>query len=84
MGNKMKEVKIIIAMLMISVATSAQTNVYVVTDTTDLSILNQVHELEEISVVSDGPKTKMKGNSMETRIAGSNLEHAGTAEDVLS
>lgn len=80
----MKEVKLIIAMLMISVATSAQTNVYVVTDTTDLSILNQVHELEEISVVSDGPKTKMKGNSMETRIAGSNLEHAGTAEDVLS
>ena len=40
--------------------------------------------LDEVVVNSSVPRTKMKGNSIETRIVGSALEHAGNAEDVLA
>ena len=39
--------------------------------------------LEEVRV-STPAKTKMKGNSMVTRVAGTAVATAGTAEDVLS
>ncbi|MCQ2246853.1 MAG: outer membrane beta-barrel protein [Bacteroidaceae bacterium] len=40
--------------------------------------------LKEIVVKSMLPRTKVKPNSIETRIVGSILEHAGSAEDVLA
>lgn len=39
--------------------------------------------LGEVVVRGSMPHTKMKGNALETRIVGTELEHAGTAEDVL-
>lgn len=40
--------------------------------------------LNEVVVQGTIPRTKMKANSIETRIVGSILEHVGTADDVLS
>ena len=40
--------------------------------------------LKELVVTSTVPQTKLKGTTIETRITGSVLEHAGNAEDVLS
>lgn len=44
------------------------------------------HELllDQVVVTTQVPRTKMKGSALETRVVGSVLEHAGTAEDVLS
>ena len=51
---------------------------------TDVSIPEEIHQLDQVVVTSRIPKTKITGNSIETRIVGSDLEHAGTAEDVLA
>lgn len=40
--------------------------------------------LNEVVVQGTIPRTKMKANSIETRIVESILEHVGTADDVLS
>ncbi len=39
--------------------------------------------LGEVVIKGSTPHTRMRGNSLETRVVGSDLEHAGTAEDVL-
>lgn len=39
--------------------------------------------LKEVVVKSSSPRTRIKANSTETRVVGSILEHAGSAEDVL-
>ena len=46
--------------------------------------IQQLFQIEEITVKASLPKTRMKGDAIFTRVAGSVLEHAGTAEDVLS
>ena len=43
-----------------------------------------VHDFHEAVVGTVATRTKMKGNALETRVAGTELEHAGTAEDVLA
>lgn len=40
--------------------------------------------LKEVTVVSQLPKTKLKGNAMVTRIKGSVLEKSGTAKEMLA
>ena len=46
--------------------------------------IQQLFQIEEITVIASLPKTRMKGDAICTRVAGSVLEQAGTAEDVLS
>ena len=46
--------------------------------------IQQLFQIEEITVKASLPKTRMKGDAICTRVAGSVLEHAGTAEDVLA
>ena len=46
--------------------------------------IQQLFQIEEITVKASLPKTRMRGDAIFTRVAGSVLEHAGTAEDVLS
>ena len=46
--------------------------------------IQQLFQIEEITVKASLPKTRMKGDAICTRVAGSVLEQAGTAEDVLS
>ena len=48
----------------------------------DNDSITREFNLKEV-VVKASPRTKMKANSIETRVVGSILEHAGTAEDVL-
>ncbi len=57
---------------------------HVLTDSTQVSMTEQTQLLERVTVTSNAPRTRMKGNSIETRIVGSILEHAGSAADVLS
>lgn len=56
----------------------------ILTDSTLVSITEQTQLLDQVVVTSNIPRTRMKGNSIETRIVGSVLEHAGSAADVLS
>ena len=46
--------------------------------------IQQLFQIEEITVKASLPKTRMRGDAIFTRVTGSVLEHAGTAEDVLS
>ena len=46
--------------------------------------IQQLFQIEEVTVKASLPKTRMKGDAILTRIEGSVLEHAGTAEDVLA
>ena len=57
---------------------------HVLTDSTQVSITEQAQLLDQVTVTSNAPRTRMKGNSIETRIVGSILEHAGSAADVLA
>lgn len=57
---------------------------HVLKDSTEQSTLEKDHLLDQVVVTSAPPRTKMKENSIETRIVGSILEHAGSAEDVLA
>ncbi len=57
---------------------------HVLTDSTQVSITEQTQQLDQVVVTSKVPRTRMKGNSIETRIVGSILEHAGSAADVLA
>lgn len=57
---------------------------HVLTDSTQVSITEQTQMLDQITVTSNAPRTRMKGYSIETRIVGSILEHAGSAADVLA
>ena len=45
---------------------------------------NQTQRLDEVVIKSSLPKTRAKGDAMRTSVAGSVLEKAGTANDVLT
>ena len=45
---------------------------------------NQTQRLNEVVIKSSLPKTRAKGDAMRTSVAGSVLEKAGTANDVLT
>ncbi len=47
-------------------------------------IEKDAHELQEVVVKSQLPKTKLEGDAIVTNIVGSVLEHAGNANDVLA
>ena len=70
------------ATMMMSLTALAQTNDSISTDTT--LWFNQTHQLGEVVVKSRLPKTKLKGNSMVTRIKGSVLAQSGTAQEMLA
>lgn len=62
----------------VSVDMEAQTSA---NDSTD--VIAKELMLGEVVIKGSTPNTRMRGNSLETRVVGSDLEHAGTAEDVL-
>lgn len=75
--------RLIIQMAMAASATlaSAQTT-QTRSDSLLLDTLN-IHQLQEVVIKGMLPNTRLKGNAMVTRITGSVLEKAGTANDVL-
>lgn len=79
---------IIIAILFLfsfkSVVKSQNGELHVSIDSTGIGITEKEHVLDQIVVTSNTLRTKVKGSSIETRVVGSVLEHAGTAEDVLA
>ena len=70
------------ALMMANVTASAQLNDSISMDTTVW--YNQTQQLDEVVVKSRLPKTKLKGNSMVTRIKGSVLAQSGTAKEMLA
>ena len=68
-------------MMAIGLNTSAQTT-NEVNDSIQLDSLT-LHELHEVVIKGRLRNTRLKGDAMVTRITGSTLEKAGTAEDVL-
>ena len=69
-------------MMMANVTVSAQLNDSISMDTTVW--YNQTQLLGEVVVKSRLPKTKLKGNSIVTRIKGSVLSQSGTAQEMLA
>ena len=65
------------ALMMANVTASAQLNDSISMDTTVW--YNQIQQLDEVVVKSRLPKTKLKGNSLVTRIKGSVLAQSGRA-----
>ena len=70
------------ALMMANVTASAQLNDSISMDTTVW--YNQTQQLDEVVVKSRLPKTKLKGNSLVTRIKGSVLAQSGTAKEMLA
>ena len=70
------------AVIMATVTSFAQTNDSISMDTT--LWYNQTQQLGEVVVKSRLPRTKLKGNSMVTRIKGSVLAQSGTAKEMLA
>ena len=68
--------------MMANVTASAQLNDSISMDTTVW--YNQTQQLDEVVVKSRLPKTKLKGNSLVTRIKGSVLAQSGTAQEMLA
>ena len=79
--TKMKRQFLWMVMMAIGLNTSAQTT-NEVNDSIQLDSLT-LHELHEVVIKGRLPNTRLKGDAMVTRITGSTLEKAGTAEDVL-
>ena len=52
-------------------------------DSIALDSIMSIVELQEIVVKGQLPNTRLKGNAMVTKVTGSVLEKAGTAQDVL-
>ena len=52
-------------------------------DSLALDSILTIYELQEVVVKGQLPNTRLKGNAMVTKISGSVLEKAGTAQDVL-
>lgn len=75
----------IITLLLASSATAFAQNgeITLLKDTTQ-SITNTTQNLKEVAVVVSVPKTKMKGDAMITRIVGTAIANAGSAEDALA
>lgn len=77
----MKRLIIQMAMVASAAFASAQTT-QTRSDSLLLDTLN-IHQLQEVVIKGMLPNTRLKGNAMVTRITGSVLEKAGTANDVL-
>ena len=78
----LKMATLVAAVMMATVTAFAQTNDSISTDTT--LWYNQTQQLGEVVVKSRLPRTKLKGNSMVTRIKGSVLGQSGTAKEMLA
>ena len=72
----------LMAAMMMTMTMSAQSNDSISTDTT--MWYNQTQELSGVVVKGRLPKTRVKGDAMRTRVAGTILEKAGTVSDALS
>ena len=68
--------------MMMTMMTFAQMNDSISTDST--MWFNQTQELSGVVVKGRLPKTRVKGDAMRTRVAGTILEKAGTVSDALS
>jgi len=86
MTNDMKKIVFrmtaLMAAMMMTMMTFAQSNDSLSTDTT--MWFNQTQELSGVVVKGRLPKTRVKGDAMRTRVAGTILEKAGTVSDALS
>ena len=84
--NDMKNVSLrfaaLMAAMMMTMMAFAQSNDSISTDTT--MWFNQTQELSGVVVKGRLPKTRVKGDAMRTRVAGTILEKAGTMSDALS
>ena len=82
--NDMKTMRLaaLMAAMMMTMTTFAQSNDSISTDTT--MWFNQTQELSGVVVKGRLPKTRVKGDAMRTRVAGTILEKAGTVSDTLS
>ena len=78
----MKMMALMATVMMANVTAFAQTNDSISMDTT--LWYNQTQQLGEVVVKSRLPRTKLKGNSMVTRIKGSVLGQSGTAKEMLA
>ena len=72
----------LMAATMMTMMTFAQSNDSISTDST--MWFNQTQELSGVVVKGRLPKTRVKGDAMRTRVAGTILEKAGTVSDALS
>ena len=72
----------LMALMMMTMTTFAQSNDSISTDST--MWFNQTQELSGVVVKGRLPKTRVKGDAMRTRVAGTILEKAGTVSDALS
>ena len=70
------------ALMMMTMMTFAQSNDSLSTDST--MWFNQTQELSGVVVKGRLPRTRVKGDAMRTRVAGTILEKAGTVSDALS
>jgi len=86
MTNDMKKIVFrmtaLMAAMMMTMMTFAQSNDSLSTDTT--MWFNQTQELSGVVVKGRLPNTRVKGDAMRTRVAGTILEKAGTVSDALS
>lgn len=73
----------IVLMMLLASAPAAMSAQVEVNDSAAHSRFDEVQQLKEV-VVSAPARSKVKANSIETRIVGSDLEHVGSAEDVLT
>ena len=73
---------VLMTAMMMSLTTFAQMNDSISTDMT--LWFNQTQQLGEVVVKSRLPRTRLKGNSMVTRIKGSVLAQSGTAKEMLA
>ena len=81
-GMKAMRFAALMAATMMTMTTFAQMNDSILTDST--MWFNQTQELSDIVVKGRLPKTRVKGDAMRTRVAGTILEKAGTVSDALS
>lgn len=77
----MKKMMMLAAMTAMTLMTNAQTQ-SAVSDSLLLDSMS-IHQLQEVVVKGRLPNTRMKGDALFTRITGSVLEKAGTAQDLL-
>ena len=78
----MRRFIVIQALAISAIAANAQAATAGASDSLKLDTLN-IHQLQEVVIKGQLPYTRLKGDAMVTRITGSTLEKAGTAQDVL-
>ena len=80
-GTIMKKMMMLTAMTAMSLMTNAQTQ-SAASDSLSLDSMS-IYQLQEVVVKGRLPNTRLKGDALFTRITGSVLEKAGTAQDLL-